>query len=49
MIISVIIIPFIVGILVPVIPFQKKWHKEAFLETAIVVNSILVWYLLLHH
>ncbi|MDE6212110.1 MAG: proton-conducting membrane transporter [Lachnospiraceae bacterium] len=49
MIISVILIPFIAGILVPVLPFRKRWQKEVFLETAVVVNSILVWYLLLHH
>lgn len=49
MIISVILIPLITGILVPVIPFQKRWQKEVFLETAVVLNSILVWYLLLHH
>ena len=48
MIISVILIPFIAGILVPVLPFRKRWQKEVFLETAVVVNSILVWYLLLH-
>ena len=49
MIILVILIPFITGILVPIIPFRKRWHKEVFLETAVVLNSILVWYLLLHH
>ena len=49
MIVSVILIPFITGILVPVIPFQKRWQKEVFLETAVALNSILVWYLLLHH
>ena len=49
MIISVILIPFIAGILVPVIPFGKRWQKELFLETAVILNSILVWYLLLHH
>ena len=49
MIISVILIPFIAGILVPVLPFRKRWQKEVFLETAVVINSILVWYLLLHH
>ena len=49
MIISVILIPFITGILVPLLPFRKRWQKEVFLETAVVVNSILVWYLLLHH
>lgn len=49
MIILVILIPFIAGILVPIIPFRKRWQKEVFLETAVVLNSILVWYLLLHH
>ncbi len=49
MIISVILIPIITGILVPVIPFGKRWQKELFLEAAVVINSILVWYLLLHH
>ncbi|MDE7179295.1 MAG: proton-conducting membrane transporter [Lachnospiraceae bacterium] len=49
MIISVILIPFIAGILVPVIPFGKRWQKELFLEAAVILNSILVWYLLLHH
>ena len=49
MIISVILIPFIAGALVPALPFRKRWQKEVFLETAVVVNSILVWYLLLHH
>lgn len=49
MIIIVILIPFIAGILVPVIPFGKRWQKELFLEAAVVLNSILVWYLLLHH
>jgi len=49
MVISVILIPFIAGILVPLLPFRKRWQKEVFLETAVVVNSILVWYLLLHH
>ena len=49
MIILVILIPFIAGILVPVSPFGKRWQKELFLEAAVVLNSILVWYLLLHH
>lgn len=49
MIISVILIPFIAGILVPVIPFGKRRQKLLFLETAVILNSVLVWYLLLHH
>ncbi len=49
MIILVILIPLIAGSLVPVLPFRKGWQWEIFLETAVVANSILVWYLLLHH
>ncbi|MCM1268416.1 MAG: hypothetical protein NC302_10970 [Bacteroidales bacterium] len=49
MIISVILIPLIAGILVPVIPFRKRFQKELFLEAAVVLNSVLVWYLLMHH
>lgn len=29
--------------------FKKRWHMEVFLESAVIMNSILVWYLLLHH
>ena len=45
--IYVILIPFITGILVKTIPFKKRWQKEAFLEVMVVLNSILVWYLIL--
>lgn len=49
MIILVILIPLIAGILVPLLPFKKRSHWEIFLECAVILNSILVWYLLLHH
>lgn len=49
MIICVILIPLLAGILVPLLPFRKRCHKEIFLEGAVILNSILVWYLLLHH
>lgn len=49
MIILVILIPFIAGILIPLLPFKKRSHREFFLECAVMINSILVWYLLLHH
>lgn len=49
MIILTILIPFIAGGLVPLLPFRKRWQMEVFLETAVVANSILVWYLLFHH
>lgn len=49
MIICIILLPIIAGILVPLLPFSKRCHKEIFLEGAVILNSILVWYLLLHH
>ncbi len=49
MIILVILIPFIAAILSVWIPFRKRSHWEIFLESAVILNSILVWYLLLHH
>ncbi len=49
MIICIILLPLIAGILVPLLPFHKRCYKELFLEGAVILNSILVWYLLLHH
>lgn len=49
MIILVILIPIIAGALVPLLSFKKRAHMEVFLECAVILNSILVWYLLLHH
>ena len=49
MIILVILIPIVAGALVPMLSFKKRWHMEVFLESAVIMNSILVWYLLLHH
>ncbi|MCM1127724.1 MAG: proton-conducting membrane transporter [Lachnospiraceae bacterium] len=49
MILFIILIPILTGALVPLIPFKKRAHMEIFLETLIVINSILVWYMLIHH
>lgn len=49
MTILVILIPFIAAILVPLLPFKKRQHWQIFLECAVIFNSIMVWYLLLHH
>ncbi len=49
MIILVILIPIVAGALVPMLSFKKRWYMEVFLESAVIINSILVWYLLLHH
>lgn len=41
-----ILIPFIAGIIVRYAPIKKRAHKEIFLESMVILNSILVWYLL---
>jgi len=43
-----ILIPFVAGALVRIIPFKKREHKELFLQTMVVLNSILVWALILN-
>ena len=48
MIMLVILIPVLTGVLVPLIPFKKRSHMELFLETMVILNSLLVWYLLMN-
>ncbi|MBD5547768.1 MAG: proton-conducting membrane transporter [Lachnospiraceae bacterium] len=48
MILLVIAIPIIAGVLISMIPFKERRHMEFFLETLIILNSLLVWYLLFH-
>lgn len=48
MILLVILLPVIAGALGFLIPFQKRSHREIFLEAMVIVNSLLVWNLLLH-
>ncbi len=49
MLIIVILFPIFAGILSFLLPFRKRSHWEIFLECAVVLNSIFVWYLLRHH
>lgn len=48
MLFAVILIPILGGILIPVLPFRKRRHMEIFLETVVVLNSILVWSMLIN-
>lgn len=41
-----ILIPFVAGAFVRAFQFKKRAHKEIFLETLVVLNSIIVWYLI---
>ncbi len=46
--IIVILIPFIGGMLVPLLPFKKRTQMAFFLEAIVIVNTIVVYLLLLH-
>ncbi len=48
MILLVILIPIAAGALISLVPFKKRGHMEFFLELLVIINSFLVWYLLLH-
>ena len=48
MILLVILIPIVCGALISLVPFKKRGHMELFLEMMVIINSFLVWYLLLH-
>lgn len=49
MIMAVIVLPMLAGIFVALLPFKKRSHMEIFLESLVIINSVLVWYLLFHH
>ena len=48
MLFIVILLPILTGVCAFFIPFKKDTHREIFLETFIIINSILVWLLLLN-
>ena len=48
MILLVILIPVLAGAAVFLVPFKKRSHMEIFLEGMVILNSILVWTLLVH-
>lgn len=48
MMVIVVFLPFLAGIAVPLIPFKKRTHMGVFLESAVILNSLLVYSLLLH-
>ena len=48
MILLVILIPIVSGALISLVPFKKRGNMELFLEMMVIINSFLVWYLLLH-
>ncbi|MDO4521961.1 MAG: proton-conducting transporter membrane subunit [Eubacteriales bacterium] len=44
----IILLPIIAGALVPVIPFKNRKQMLIFIESAVILNSVLVWSLLLN-
>lgn len=44
----VVIIPFVCGILIPLIPWKSRKVMCIFIETVVLLNSVLVWMLLLN-
>lgn len=42
----VVLIPFLTGIAIPLIPFKKRGYMEVFLEGLVILNSLLVFGLL---
>lgn len=49
MLFAVILLPILTGVLIPVLPFKKRRYMEVFLETMVIINSILVWCLILNN
>lgn len=49
MLVVVILLPILTGILVPALPFKKRRYMEVFLETMIILNTLLVWYLIMNN
>lgn len=49
MLVVVILLPILTGVLIPVLPFKKRRYMEIFLETMIILNTFLVWYLILNN
>lgn len=44
----VVLIPFIGGILAPILPFKNRNHMAIFLEAVVIINTVLVYGLLFH-
>lgn len=48
MLILIILIPILTGAVLPLIRFRKKGYMEVFLEAMIILNSILVWMVIIN-
>lgn len=48
MMIITVLLPFLTGIAIPLLPFRKKEHAHFFMEALVILNSVLVFALLLN-
>ena len=48
MLFVVIVLPIFSGILIPVLPFKKRRYMEIFIEAMVLLNTLLVWSVLLN-
>ncbi|MBD5500947.1 MAG: proton-conducting membrane transporter [Lachnospiraceae bacterium] len=44
-----ILLPIVAGIMIPFLPFKQRKHMEIFLESVVVLNSVLVFGIIFHH
>ncbi len=44
-----ILLPMAAGIMIPFLPFKQRKHMEIFLESVVVLNSVLVFRIFFHH
>ena len=46
MLLIIVLFPFATGVLIPLLPFKNRRWMMIYIETVVVINSILVWLLL---
>lgn len=48
MLLIIVLFPFVAGVLVSLLPFKNRKAMLIFIETAVIINSIMVWMILLN-
>ena len=46
-ILAAILLPVLGSLLIPLLPFSKKWGMHLYIETVVLLTSVIVWLLLL--
>ena len=47
MLLVAILLPILGGIILMALPFRKRRHMEIYLETIVIITSVLVWLILI--